>query len=120
MHLRSFPTRRSFPTPEGRKSLERKKLAARARLLLGCVAAGGLLLAVACRRETQYFGKIDPPHENVFRFNNAAEPEYVDPGLLSGQPDDRIARLLFEGAFVHRPGDHAADARGGGAMGHFS
>src|ERR1019366_4192270 len=47
-----------------------------------------------------YFGKVDPPPGNVFRFNNAAEPEYVDPGLMSGQPDMRIAALLFEGLTV--------------------
>ncbi|OFV96762.1 MAG: hypothetical protein A3H94_07740 [Acidobacteria bacterium RIFCSPLOWO2_02_FULL_60_20] len=33
----------------------------------------------------------------MFRFNNGAEPEYIDSGLATGQPDDRVIRILFEG-----------------------
>lgn len=58
----------------------------------------GILLGTAgCQPRGPYFGKVDPPAGNVFRFNNGAEPEYIDPGLATGQPDDRIIRLLFEG-----------------------
>lgn len=58
----------------------------------------GLLLSVAgCQQQSEYFGAVDPPPGNVFRFNNGAEPEYIDPGLATGQPDDRAIRLLFEG-----------------------
>ena len=59
-----------------------------------------MLCAAGCQRRSEYFGKVDPPPGNVFRFNNEAEPEYVDPGLSSGQPDDRIAQLVFEGLTV--------------------
>lgn len=59
-----------------------------------------LITTAACQRRSEYFGKIDPPQENVFRFNNGAEPEYVDPGLMSGQPDFRVAGMLFEGLTV--------------------
>lgn len=65
--------------------------------------AAGLLLLAGCREHTDYFGKLDPPRENVFRFNNAAEPEYVDPGLMTGQPDHRIAALIFEGLTTTDP-----------------
>jgi ABC-type oligopeptide transport system substrate-binding subunit len=50
-----------------------------------------------------YFGSITPPHDNIFRFNNGAEPELYDPGLAVGQPDGRIARILFEGLTVPDP-----------------
>ena len=61
--------------------------------LLAVLLAG----AASCRQQGEYFGTVDPPPGNVFRFNNGAEPEYIDPGLATGQPDDRIIRLLFEG-----------------------
>ena len=70
------------------------------RLLLLSVAA---LLCAACQRHGEYFGRVDPPQENVFRFNNGAEPEYLDPALLTGHPDSNIARLLFEGLIIHDP-----------------
>ncbi len=55
------------------------------------------LLLASCRRESEYFGKTDPPEENVFRFNNGAEPEYLDPGMMTANTDERIAAMLFEG-----------------------
>ena len=33
----------------------------------------------------------------MLRFNNGVEPETIDPGIMSGQGDGRIARMLFEG-----------------------
>ena len=50
--------------------------------------------------DAQWFGSIAPPHDDVLRFNNAVEPETIDPGVMSGQADGRIARMLFEGLTV--------------------
>jgi len=47
-----------------------------------------------------YFGSVTPPRENILRMNNGAEPETYDPGLAVGQPDGRVARILFEGLTV--------------------
>jgi oligopeptide transport system substrate-binding protein len=58
------------------------------------------ILSAGCQRQTEYFGTVEPPKENVFRFNNGAEPQYIDPGLMNGQPDFRIGSLLFEGLAV--------------------
>ena len=65
-------------------------------VFLGILAAV-TLAATGCQQQTEYFGTVEPPPGNVFRFNNGAEPEFLDPGLITGQPDGRIARLLFEG-----------------------
>ncbi len=71
--------------------------------------AAGLLLAAGCGRVPArhggpvYFGSTTPPRDNVFRFNNQAEPENLDPGLMSGQPDGRVAKILFEGLVVPNP-----------------
>jgi oligopeptide transport system substrate-binding protein len=47
--------------------------------------------------DARFFGSVSPPRANVLRFNNGTEPETIDPGVLSGQPDGRAALLLFEG-----------------------
>jgi ABC-type oligopeptide transport system substrate-binding subunit len=51
----------------------------------------------------RWFGSLTPPRGNVLRFNNGADPETYDPGMASGQPDGRIARILFEGLAVPDP-----------------
>ncbi len=45
----------------------------------------------------RYFGSLIPPKDDVLRFTLGAEPETYDPGLAVGQPDGRVARILFEG-----------------------
>ena len=52
---------------------------------------------------TRYFGRTTPAPGEVFRFVNGAEPEALDPALLSGQSDGRIAQALFEGLVVQHP-----------------
>lgn len=71
-------------------------------LLLSCAPrqAGDARLAGAT---TPYFGDTSPPKGQVFRFTNGAEPETIDPGLASGQPDGRVIRILFEGLTVPHP-----------------
>ena len=51
----------------------------------------------AVSKASEYFGNVVPPKGQVFTFNNGAEPEHLDPAIMSGQPDGRIARLVFEG-----------------------
>ena len=50
-----------------------------------------------------YFGDVTPPAGQVFTFNNGAEPETTDPSKMSGQPDGRVARMMFEGLTVPQP-----------------
>jgi ABC-type oligopeptide transport system substrate-binding subunit len=45
----------------------------------------------------RYFGDVTPPSDNTLTYNNGAEPEGIDPGVISGQPDGRVARTIFEG-----------------------
>lgn len=69
-------------------------LALAALLAAGCGARGDVELASTGER---YFGNIEPPKGQVLRYNNGAEPQTTDPALMSGQPDGRIARMVFEG-----------------------
>src|SRR5687768_6396690 len=71
-------------------------LATTAWLASGCAPAGA-------REDSVYFGDTSPPEGQVFTFNNGAEPEHLDPAVMSGQPDGRIARLVFEGLCTADP-----------------
>jgi ABC-type oligopeptide transport system substrate-binding subunit len=51
----------------------------------------------------RYFGSLHRPPGQVFRFNLGAEPELRDPGVMSGQPDGRFARMVFEGLTTPDP-----------------
>jgi len=51
-------------------------------------------------RAPRWFGSVRVPRGDVLRFNNGNEPETIDPALVSGQSDGRIARALFEGLTV--------------------
>jgi ABC-type oligopeptide transport system substrate-binding subunit len=45
----------------------------------------------------RWFGSTALPPANTLRFDLGAEPETIDPGLATGQPDGRVARMIFEG-----------------------
>jgi len=71
-------------------------------LFTGCAPARDASITAASR-EARYFGEVTPPAHNVFTFANGPEPEAIDPGIISGQPDGRIARALFEGLTTPHP-----------------
>lgn len=61
--------------------------------------AAALLPAAGCSSgddEAERFGRFRPRDEQVLYFNNFEEPEYIDPGLLTGHPDSFVAMQLFE------------------------
>jgi oligopeptide transport system substrate-binding protein len=61
------------------------------------ILAAALLLALA-----------PPPgsaQEQIFRVNNTAEPESLDPGIVTGVPEHRILSNLFEGLTTTDPKD---------------
>src|SRR5437867_5632324 len=57
----------------------------------------------AAHTGARYFGDTRPPAGNVLTFTNGAEPERIDPGVISGQPDGRVARVMFEGLTTPDP-----------------
>ncbi len=62
----------------------------------GCAPARQAPVATSSSA-ARWFGDTSPPSGNVLRFNLGAEPETYDPSIAVGQPDGRVARLLFEG-----------------------
>ncbi|HEX3085196.1 MAG TPA: peptide ABC transporter substrate-binding protein [Pyrinomonadaceae bacterium] len=78
--------------------------AARSLFLLGAVSA--CLIVVGCtaaaKNET-FFGKTDPPRENVLRYVSGSEPESIDPQIPIGQNEARICMALYEGLTEYDP-----------------
>ncbi len=78
------------------------------RTIAALVAAALLLPGCAPDRDAApggraYFGSLATPRQQVLRFNLGTEPELRDPGTMSGQPDGRFARLVFEGLLTNDP-----------------
>src|SRR5262245_65435312 len=75
------------------------------------IAYGAALLALAlfaasCSEssaDTGFFGKTDPPKENILRYVSGAEPESLDPQISTGQPEARIYMSLYDGLAEYDP-----------------
>ncbi|MDP6935016.1 MAG: ABC transporter substrate-binding protein, partial [Myxococcota bacterium] len=69
-----------------------------------------LVLLTCCAPDTGgTFGlsRSEQP-DDVLVFNNATEPEYLDPGQATGHPDGRIIGELFDGLTDYHPEDLSA------------
>ena len=71
-------------------------------VVVGCSGSRGARLDAA-NSGPRYFGNVKPPTDDTFTYNNGAEPERIDPGVISGQPDGRVARTVFEGLTTPNP-----------------
>ncbi len=66
---------------------------------LSLISAGCSALA----RNSVFFGKTDPPRDNILRYVSGSEPESLDPQISDGQPEARIYMALFEGLVEYDP-----------------
>jgi oligopeptide transport system substrate-binding protein len=57
----------------------------------------------ASAKNSIFFGKTDPPRDNVLRYVSGSEPESLDPQISDGQPEARIYMALFEGLAEYDP-----------------
>src|SRR5712691_5153273 len=73
------------------------------------VVAGIFAIAIATAgcavsaKNQVFFGKTDPPRENVLHYVSGSEPESLDPQISTGQPEARIYMALFEGLAEYDP-----------------
>jgi oligopeptide transport system substrate-binding protein len=69
-------------------------------LRLGVTLIGLSLLVAGCTTSAhneQYFGKVLAPNGQVLRYISGAEPQSLDPHIMTGQPESRVAVALFDG-----------------------
>src|SRR5919206_1758057 len=77
---------------------------------LVCVVLALAFVAASCTtraKETEFFGLIKPPADNVLRYVTGDEPESLDPQVSSGQPEARIYMALFAGLVEYDPKTNA-------------
>jgi oligopeptide transport system substrate-binding protein len=68
--------------------------------LIGCLIVAGCAVSA---KNSVFFGKSDPPQENVLRYVSGSEPESIDPQISAGQNEARICLALFEGLAEYDP-----------------
>jgi ABC-type oligopeptide transport system substrate-binding subunit len=75
------------------------------------LVALGLLLSLSAflfscsltSRNDEYFGRIEPPRTNIFRYVTGDEPQSLDPPISAGQPEARIYMALYDGLVEYNP-----------------
>src|SRR5205085_1540797 len=73
---------------------------------IACVLLQLALVAASCTtraNDSQFFGLVKPPAENVLRYISGDEPESLDPQVSSGQPEARIYMAIFAGLVEYGP-----------------
>lgn len=60
----------------------------------GCITSAG---------HPNFFGKTDPPRDNILRYVSGTEPESLDPQIPVGQNEARVLMALFEGLIEYDP-----------------
>lgn len=63
-----------------------------------------LVFSAACLPQEQWFGKTHTRRTHTLVINNEGEPETLDPQLMSGSVEGRIAIQIFEGLTRCEPG----------------
>ena len=68
-------------------------------LIVSLISAG----CAASAKNAIFFGKTEPPRDNVMRYVSGSEPESLDPAISDGQPEARIYMALYEGLVEYDP-----------------
>lgn len=63
----------------------------------------GIVGCTASASNSTFFGKTEPPRDNVLRYVSGSEPESLDPQIGTTQPEARIYMALYEGLAEYDP-----------------
>ncbi len=69
-------------------------------LIVGLDLMALVLVTISCAASAnneEFFGRVEPPRDNVLRYITGDEPESLDPQMSTGQPESRIFMALYEG-----------------------
>lgn len=83
--------------------LKRKDI--RTRLTICSIFLGLFVTSCKSSAESRFFGKTEPPANNVLRYVSGSEPESLDPHVSSGQPEARVYMAIYEGLVDYGPKD---------------
>lgn len=80
-------------------TMKRSNLTLSLLLLTLAVGTAGCLVSA----KSEFFGKTDPPRQNILRYVSGSEPESLDPQIPTGQPEARICMALYSGLAEYDP-----------------
>lgn len=75
------------------------------RVVLVLVLLSSFLAGCSSSAKGRFWGKTQPPKENILRYVTGPEPESLDPQIPSGQPEARLFMALYEGLVEYDPKD---------------
>jgi oligopeptide transport system substrate-binding protein len=76
------------------------------RIVIIALLFGVSIITAGCAASANdkvFFGKTDPPRDNIMRYVSGSEPETLDPQISDGQPEARIYMALYEGLVEYDP-----------------
>jgi oligopeptide transport system substrate-binding protein len=76
------------------------------RIALAALLLGVSVISTSCAASANnkvFFGKTDPPRDNIMRYVSGSEPESLDPQISDGQPEARLYMALYEGLVEYDP-----------------
>lgn len=62
-----------------------------------------LISGCATEATNRFYGKTEPPKDNVLRYVSGSEPESLDPPVATGQPEARVMMALYDGLVEYHP-----------------
>lgn len=71
--------------------------------ILAFIASIACFSACSQEKPGKYFGKTEPPADNILRYISGGEPESLDPQIPNGQPEARILMSLYDGLVEYDP-----------------
>ncbi|MBA2494795.1 MAG: hypothetical protein H0V31_08895, partial [Acidobacteria bacterium] len=73
------------------------------RSILVVIVLSSFLAGCLASANSRYFGRTQPPTDNVLRYISGSEPESLDPQFGTGQPEARIYMALYDGLVEYHP-----------------
>lgn len=73
------------------------------RLSIAIVVLSLIVNSCTNSANNRYFGKTEPPKENVMRYITGSEPESLDPQVPNGQPEARLLMAIYDGLIEYHP-----------------
>lgn len=73
------------------------------RLVLSVILLSSFISSCTSSASSRYWGKSEPPAENVLRYISGSEPESLDPQVPTGQPEARVLMSLYDGLVEYHP-----------------
>jgi len=61
------------------------------------------LISCTSSASSRFWGRTQPPQDNVLRYISGSEPESLDPHVGTGQPEARVYLALYEGLVEFHP-----------------